>query len=141
MVVTETKLDESFPTAQFFIEGYSAPYRLDRNKYGGGILIYVREDISSKQLVKHTFKDDIEGIFVELNLKKYKLLVLGTYHPPSQDNQYYFNNISNSLDLYLRDYKRFMLIGDFNILESDPCFRDFNNQYDAKKYCKRTNLF
>ena len=141
MVVTETKLDESFPTAQFFIEGYSAPYRLDRNKYGGGILIYVREDISSKQLVKHTFKDDIEGIFVELNLKKYKLLVLGTYHPPSQDNQYYFNNISNSLDLYLRDYKRFMLIGDFNILESDPCVRDFNNQYDAKNIVKEPTCF
>ena len=40
------------------------PVVLDRNKYGGGILIYVREDISSKQLVKHTFKDDIEGIFL-----------------------------------------------------------------------------
>ena len=101
LVVTETKLDESFPTEQFFIEGYSAPYRLDRNKHGGGILIYVREDISSKQLTKHTFKHDIEGIFLELNLNKYKLLVLGTYHPPSQDNQYYLDSISNALDLYL----------------------------------------
>ena len=58
LVVTETKIDDSFPTAQFFIDGYSAPYRLDRNRHGGGILIYVRDDISSKQLVKHTFKDD-----------------------------------------------------------------------------------
>ena len=63
LVVTETKLDDSFPNAQFFIDGFSAPYRLDRNKHGGGIMIYVREDISSKQLLKHTFKDDMEGIF------------------------------------------------------------------------------
>ena len=141
LVVIETKLDDSFPTAQFYIDGYSAPYRLDRNRHGGGILIYVREDISSKQLVKHNFKDDIEGIFLELNLNKYKLLVLGTYHPPNQDNQYYFNNISNSLDLYLREYGRFVLIGDFNMSDSDQCFSDFNSQYDAKNIVKEPTCF
>lgn len=140
-MVTETKLDDSFPSAQFFIEGFSAPYRLDRNKRGGGVLIYVREDISSKQLSKHTFKHDIEGIFLELNLNKYKLLVLGTYHPPNQDNQYYLDNISNSLDLYLRDYDRFMLIGDFNILDSDQCFSDFALQYDAKNIVKEPTCY
>ena len=135
LVVIEIKLDDSFPSAQFFIQGFSAPYRLDRNKRGGGILIYVREDISSKQLTRHTFKHDIEGLFLELNLNKYKLLVLGTYHPPSQDNQYYLDSISNSLDLYLRDYDRFMLIGDFNILDSEQYLLDFASQYDAKKHC------
>ena len=141
LVVTETKLDDTFPTAQFFIDGYSVPYRLDRNKHGGGILIYIREDISSKQLTKHTFKDDMEGIFLELKLNKYKLLVLGTYHPPNQDNQYYFNNISNSLDLYLREYSRFLLMGDFNTVDSDPIFSDFNSQYDAKNIVKGPTCF
>ena len=32
LVVTETKLDDSFPSTQFLIEGYSPPYRRDRNK-------------------------------------------------------------------------------------------------------------
>ena len=104
LVVTETKLDDSFPTGQFFIKGFSAPFRLDRNKHGGGILIYVREDIPSKELTKHTFNSDIEGIFLELNLNKYKLLVLGTYHPPNQNKDYYFNTISNSLDIYLGNF-------------------------------------
>ena len=36
LVLTETHLDESFPTAQFFIEGFKTPYRQDRNKNGGG---------------------------------------------------------------------------------------------------------
>ena len=36
LVLTETKLDESFPTSQFLIDGYSIPYRLDRNRFGGG---------------------------------------------------------------------------------------------------------
>jgi len=80
----ETKFDSSFPTSQFSINGYSQPYRLDRNKHGGGILIYVKENILSKLLIKHNFPDDIEGIFIEINLRKSKLLFLGSYHPPNQ---------------------------------------------------------
>ena len=36
LTIQETKLDPSFPSDQFALEGYSEPYRLDRNKYGGG---------------------------------------------------------------------------------------------------------
>ena len=49
LIVVETKLDSTYPTSQFLIDGYSKPYRLDRNRNGGGILIYVREDIPTKQ--------------------------------------------------------------------------------------------
>ena len=30
LVLTETKLDDTFPTAQFLVNGFSEPYRLDR---------------------------------------------------------------------------------------------------------------
>ena len=49
-VVSETKIDESFPTCQFKIDGFSPPFRLDRNKEGGGIIIYIRLDIPCKIL-------------------------------------------------------------------------------------------
>ena len=35
-IITETKLDDTFPHAQFFIRGFSRPYRLDRSGNGGG---------------------------------------------------------------------------------------------------------
>ena len=41
LLITETKLDNSFPEAQFHTEGFASPYRLDRNANGGGILLYV----------------------------------------------------------------------------------------------------
>ena len=53
-IVVETKLDASFPTAQFSIAGYTS-YRLDRNNFGGGLMVYVREDIPSKTVSKHNF--------------------------------------------------------------------------------------
>ena len=36
-MLSETKLDSSFPHVQFSIEGYSKPYRLDRARNGGGL--------------------------------------------------------------------------------------------------------
>ena len=55
-----------------------------------GILIYVREDIPSKELYDHNFPEDIEGIFLEINLRKVKWLLLGSYHAPSQQDTHYF---------------------------------------------------
>lgn len=48
LMLSETKLDSSFPEGQFFIDGYTKPYRMDRNDKGGGIMLYVREGIASK---------------------------------------------------------------------------------------------
>ena len=69
LIINETKLDAFFPVNQFFINGFSTPYRLDRNQNGGGIIIYVREDITSKMLTKHKFPDDIEALFIEINFR------------------------------------------------------------------------
>ena len=63
LVITET-LDETFPTSSFIIDGFSNSYRRDRNPNGGGVLVYVREDIPSKELTGQNFPGDIEGIFV-----------------------------------------------------------------------------
>ena len=81
LVITETKLDSSFPDSQLKIDGFRLPYRLDRNKHGGGVMIFVNEDIPSKLVSKHTLPDDIEGMFIEIKFRKTKGLILGTYHP------------------------------------------------------------
>ena len=68
MIIGKTKLDDSYPMSQFLIEGFAEPSRLDRDKNGWGILIYVRDFIPCKKLRKHAFQHDIEGMFVELNV-------------------------------------------------------------------------
>ena len=80
IVVTESKLDESFPQRQFLIAGYNLPFRADRNRNGGGIIIYVREDIPCREIEKtHSTKRNLEGIFLELNLRRSKILLFGGY--------------------------------------------------------------
>ena len=36
LVISETKIDSSFPENQFCIEGYNPPFRLDITQEGGG---------------------------------------------------------------------------------------------------------
>ena len=66
LMISETKTDNSFPAIQFNIEGYCI-YILDRSEYGGGILVYVQEDIPSKLIPMQS--SSVEGFFIELNLR------------------------------------------------------------------------
>ena len=66
-MVSKTKIDDTFPLAQFCVEGYSTSYRLDRTCKGGGLLLYVRDDvcIPSKQIkLKFIENEAFEGFFV-----------------------------------------------------------------------------
>ena len=141
LVITESKLDASFPNAQFIMDGYSEPYRLDRNRNGGGVLIYIREDIPSKKLTRHAFPDDIEGLFIEINLRKCKWLLMGSYHPPSQSDQHYFDSVGRALDIYNDSYGKFLLLGDFNSEETEPCLDSFLYEYEAKNLVKENTCY
>ena len=79
MVISETKLDDSFPESQFKIPGYSSPFRLDWDKNGGGIMVFVQEDITAKFLL---FEDKpIEALFIELYFRKEKWLLSYSFNP------------------------------------------------------------
>ena len=64
-MISETKLDKSFPPGQFLLDGYSVPFRSGRDRNGGGILLFIREDIPSKLF---PMNNNIEGFFVETHL-------------------------------------------------------------------------
>ena len=66
LMVSESKLNESFPIGQFIIEGFGVPYRVDRNGNGGGVMLFVREDKPSKLLSIENSPP--EPFFVKINL-------------------------------------------------------------------------
>ena len=45
LMVSETKLNNSFPVSQFLIDGYTPSFRLDRDNNGRSIMLFVRENI------------------------------------------------------------------------------------------------
>ena len=44
-LISETKIDGTFPTSQFLMNSYSNVYRLDRNDKGGGIMLFVKDNL------------------------------------------------------------------------------------------------
>ena len=49
LLISQTKLDSSFPRGQFQLNGYCTPYRLDRNVHGGrSFIIHKRSYTSPK---------------------------------------------------------------------------------------------
>ena len=69
-MVSETKLDDSLPVSQFNVDGFSTPFRLDRNKNGRGIILYIRSYIIASEVTSFTFPNDIKAFFIEMNLLK-----------------------------------------------------------------------
>ena len=61
LMISETKIDDTFPGTQFLIKVFSVSYRLDRTAKGGGILPYIREDIPSKRIKKSHAMSHLKG--------------------------------------------------------------------------------
>ena len=59
LMLSETKIDDSFRKGQFLIKNFGDRFRIDRNVNGGGILFYVREDIPAKLLSVETLPTEI----------------------------------------------------------------------------------
>ena len=45
LLVSETKIDDSFPNGSFLIDRFSTSYRLDRNLNGSGLMLLLSEKI------------------------------------------------------------------------------------------------
>ena len=78
---------------------------------------------------------------MEIKLRKVKWLLFGSYHPPSQSDNYYFENVTNSLDLYCQTCDKFLLIGDFNAEDSEPCLSRFLYENNSKNLVKDKTCF
>ena len=128
-MVSETKLDESLPPSQFFLDGYSVPFRLDRNGNDTGTLLYIRDDLPSKLL---SMNKNIEGFFVEINLRnKEKWLLSCSYKPTKMQISNHLAELSKNTDLYLTKYDQLLFLGDFNAGVEDS---------SVKNVCSRYNL-
>ena len=132
LMVTETKIDESFPTNQFIILGFTSPYRFDRTKDGGGILVYIREDIPSKLLNISYIASDIECLGIEVNLRKVRWLVICSYNPHKNNISNHLENLSKVSNRNLSQYERFLCIGDSNPEITEFAMKNFCDIYHLR---------
>lgn len=86
IAITESHLDESVVDTDIELDGFQPPVRLDRNRHGAGVMLYVKNNFSFK---KHDdiFTPNIEIIWVEFENGNRKFqLVLFTDHQVQRQN-------------------------------------------------------
>ena len=139
LLISETKIDDSFLNAQFLIKGFSEPLRLDRNATGGGLLLYIRTDIPSKRLSLDVA--GIECIFSEITISKVKWLLIGFYNP---DKSLISKNVSileMNLSHYLVNYDNILILGDFNAELNDATMNTFCSIFNLKSLINTPTCF
>ena len=139
LLISEIKLDNSFLTGQFLIKGYSAPYRLDGDAQGGGIMLFIREDIPSKLLAVEDFPT--EWFYIEINLRKKKWLLCCSYNPKKSNIRAHLECLNKRLALHLLKYEHFIVLGDFNVCVEDSSMSEFCDMYNLKSLIREPTCY
>jgi len=97
-------------------------FRNDRNRYGGGVALLVRNDITVSEVVIPEEYKDLEVCCVDLLLNTDKFRVIVYYRPPyytSADELYLDRSLRCFTSLMSNATSRVVLVGDFNLPNVD----------------------
>ena len=131
LLLSETKIDDSFPNSQFFAEGFKM-YRKDRTKTGGELLLYVNENLPGKIINSYKFKENSEIIVFEFSVSNKNWLLLGNYRPPSQNYLPVINELNLALNFFSSIYENSFLLGDFSLSTENPNLKNFMCSFDLE---------
>ena len=112
LLLSETKIDETFPLEQFLISGYAKLLRLDRNYRVGSIMLFIRDDIPFRLLKPGKLRSNTKTLFTEINLGKKEGLMSCGYNPKKSLINKLTYDISKVLDSFIRNYNKFLIVGE-----------------------------
>lgn len=118
-MISEIKIENSFPAANLLIHGFSQPYMIDRNSSGGRIIFYVREDIPSN-LTKIDFFL-MEGLYIDLKLRKEKWFINCSYNHHRNVISNHLEVMDELLDFHFSLYNSIINLGEFIVSVSRSC--------------------
>ena len=115
LAINKSKLDDSFPDAQFNVQGYNI-FRQDNTSSSGGLIIYVRSDIPHRRLTnaEHNKTDGIESLCLELTIGKTKTVFSCVYKYPKVKHTVFKNSLGQIADYLLQSYTDLVFLGDLN---------------------------
>ena len=141
LVIAETKLDDTFPKNQFCLNKFKSPYRLDKSKTSGGLLVYISSDIVSKQLSEYVPHRDLQAIPFEFKFNEKKWLIITVYNPHKKHGKVFLDNLSTLIDFYLKKYENYIIIGDMNLEPSDTVMKEFIENYELYNLILKPTCF
>ena len=77
----------------------------DRDRFRGGLILYINENISCKSLQEHMNLPNFEVAAIEFDQYNQTWLLLRLYKPPNQKLSDFLQNLRLILDLYFKNYE------------------------------------
>jgi exonuclease III len=112
LTLSETWLDHTIQH-EIHIGGYTV-IRKDRNRHGGGVMMYIREgiDYKERQDLEH---ERLEATWIEVPnlIGKANTLICSYYRPPEKKLDY-FNDTLDMINKAEEENKNMIICGDFN---------------------------
>ena len=139
LLISETKLNATFPIGQFLIDGFHVPFREDGDE-GGSLLLYVRNHIPCKRLFLD-FIPKIEAMVIEINFRKSKWILIGSYYPHKDLIRNHLSSIGGKFNELCLKYGNSILIGDFNSEMREEPMQVFCDTYNFKCLVKEPTCY
>ena len=128
--ISESWLRSRTPKDRFEINGYNI-FRNDRkNKRGGGVCLYVREEYQCKRIKIPNSPQSPEMLWVEVNVNHHKIAIGTLYKAPNIPCKTFYDAYDSLVYIFSR-YEDPILTGDFNVNMLNPDSLDFKNLSDS----------
>lgn len=99
LALTETWANRDITDKEYEIPGYNL-YRKDRGSKGGGVAVFVRNDLVITRR-EDLEKSDVEGLWLEIALPKLRSFLLGTFYRAPNSSIYYDKDFMFKLEAIL----------------------------------------
>lgn len=114
LALTETHLDPNICDKDIELNSFSNKIiRKDRNNFGGGLLIYVKDDIGILRRNDLENQSD-ETLWVEIRAKGQTFLLCNTYRPPESNDGHYWTRLNHAIGLAYQFNENIVITGDLN---------------------------
>jgi hypothetical protein len=135
----ESKLDETIPITFFKHNSYQS-IRNDRNRHGGGTIVFIKKSHVVSNIQTKSIVCDIEFVLFSIRIFSTNINFICSYKPPCDHNVHYIDSLDNLIQLLNLDDPLF-IVGDLNMDLSDANtedtdFKDFLTNNDLINYVK-----
>lgn len=126
IILAETNITDD-ENELYKIEGFCSEYRNREKRRGGGIAVYIKQNIN--YTIELPESESFESMIIHLNLNNQKTPVIATYRPPGKTNVKTFIREMKQLLIKQKLNKNLLIIGDINIDMSKKT-TDYQNYMD-----------
>ena len=117
LALSEVKIDSTVHPSLYSLKDFHPPIVKPRTRRGGGTGIYVRKSLPFNRM-ENLENDDIEAIWVKIQVKDKLLVVCSTYlppHTPADKQSHYLEQLTDSVtQAHAHSPELIVILGDFN---------------------------